>query len=896
MHDRRCLGTAMMFALGLWALSATSVVAADGPTSNPPSSLKEIIVVFKSHFDIGYTAMAKDVVQEYRTTMIDRTLAAIDKNRDLPKDQQFVWTVPGWPMAQMLWSGQDPQRKKRIEQAFRDGNLAVHALPFSTHTETLGLEELVRGLGFSSRLTRAYGLELPRGAKMTDVCCHTWLLVTLLTHAGVDFLHIGCNDANQAATLPILFWWQGPDGSRLMTMYTHTYGTWPMPPAGWPHATWLAILHTSDNCGPPPPEHVKAVLASLKQQAPKAKVRIGQLSDFYDAIMAEKPVLPVVRGDMPDMWIHGPMSAPAGCKIAQHIRPMIGAAESLGTLSKDWGLDAADTRDTIRAAYEKSLLYGEHTWGLATQNIINLVYGKAWDDLLAKGLDANYRRCEASWDEHEAYIKDARSLIEPLLSAELKNLANHVKVDGERIVVFNPLPWKRSGMVTVTAGANRFAGLKSADDGQATPVGVDGQTIHFVAKDVPSLGYRTYVAGAASPTANGLAADLAAATLESPRFKARLDPARGAIASLIDKCSGRELVDPSAPVGFGQYLYERFGKKNVDDYVRAFVIPEWMFAAPAIAKTGVPDVPYRAATAANMTLRIVKSAASVSAIMSTPATEKLPHAVSITLTLYRDLPVADLDVAFEKKADGWPEAGWICLPLKVDPPTFRLGRLGSIVDAVADTIDGCNSHLLWLNSGMTVTDPSGAGVGLCPIDSPLVSLGEPGMMRYSRRFVPKQARVYVNLFNNQYHTNFRSWWGGSLSSRVRLWAFDKYDGGASLYKPGIEARTPLLAAESDGPAGALPVVQSGLELSRAGVAVTAFGPNPDGPGTLLRLWEQVGRKDDCTVRLPSNMKVTSVQPVDLRGRPKGSPIPVTRGTVIVPLEAFAPASVVLGNQ
>ncbi len=297
-----------------------------------------------------------------------------------------------------------------------------------------------------------------------------------------------------------------------------------------------------------------------------------------------------------------------------------------------------------------------------------------------------------------------------------------------------------------------------------------------------------------------------------------------------------------------------------------------------------------------MTLRIVKSAVSVSAIMSTPATEKLPHAVSITLTLYRDLPVADLDVAFEKKADGWPEAGWICLPLKVDPPTFRLGRLGSIIDAVADTIDGCNSHLLWLNSGMTVTDPSGAGIGLCPIDSPLVSLGEPGMMRYSRRFVPKQARVYVNLFNNQYHTNFRSWWGGSLSSRVRLWAFDKYDGGASLYQPGIEARTPLLAAESHGPAGALPVVQSGLEFSRDGVAVTAFGPNPDGPGTLLRLWEQTGRKDDCTVRLPSNMKVTSVQPVDLRGQPKGSPIPVTSGTVIVPLEAFAPASVVLGNK
>lgn len=42
------------------------------------------------------------------------------------------------------------------------------------------------------------------------------------------------------------------------------------------------------------------------------KVRIGRLSDFSDALLAEHPTLPVIRGDMPDTWIHGPMSDPAG--------------------------------------------------------------------------------------------------------------------------------------------------------------------------------------------------------------------------------------------------------------------------------------------------------------------------------------------------------------------------------------------------------------------------------------------------------------------------------------------------------------------------------------------------------------------------------------------------------
>jgi len=69
--------------------------------------------------------------------MMDHTLRGIERNKSQPKEHQFVWTIPGWPMGQLLWPGQDPKRKKRIEQAIRDGNLVLHALPFTMHTETL---------------------------------------------------------------------------------------------------------------------------------------------------------------------------------------------------------------------------------------------------------------------------------------------------------------------------------------------------------------------------------------------------------------------------------------------------------------------------------------------------------------------------------------------------------------------------------------------------------------------------------------------------------------------------------------------------------------------------------------------------------------------------------------
>lgn len=73
-------------------------------------------LVFKSHFDIGYSALARDVINEYRTFMIDKAMDVIDRNTHKMKDEQFVWTIPGWPLKQMLWDKQTPERRLRIEK------------------------------------------------------------------------------------------------------------------------------------------------------------------------------------------------------------------------------------------------------------------------------------------------------------------------------------------------------------------------------------------------------------------------------------------------------------------------------------------------------------------------------------------------------------------------------------------------------------------------------------------------------------------------------------------------------------------------------------------------------------------------------------------------------------
>jgi hypothetical protein len=887
---------------GSWCLLATAVAAA--ATGPGAGRLEEVVIVFKTHFDIGYTDMAANVVQRYRTTMIDQALQVVDQNRSLPPEQQFVWTVPGWPMSKILddWPGQTPERKQKIRQAIREGRFVVHALPFSMHTESLELEDLVFGLGFASRTSRALGLELPRDAKMTDVVCHTWMLSTLLAHAGVEFLHIGCNSACSSPEVPPLFWWQGPDGSRLLTMYSAGgYGTGLVPPPDWPHRTWLALIHTGDNHGPPRPEEVKKLLDEARVKLPGVKVRIGRLSDFADRLRAEKPELPVVRGDTPDSWIHGPMCDPAGAKLARHVRPAILALQSLNTELRGWGAEVPEIAASLATARENSLLYGEHTWGGALWWLtpygkgINFHYGDIWRSERAQG---RFQKLEASWAEHTAYIETAERIVRPLLDAHLQTLARAVGVNAPRIVVYNPLPWRRDGFVRAPL-AGTVAALRATDDRQIVPVEPGQGVVGFVARNVPAMGYRTYVPVKGEAAALLPGGDAKSAVIESRFFRAALDPARGTIRSLVDKRSGRELLDTAGPYGFGQYLYERFDADQVSAYAKSYIKIKADWPLAEIGKPPMPpaaQVPYRAASPRNWALRVEQTPVTVTAVMEATADAQLSHAVTTRVVLYRDQPYLDLEVTLaQKPADPWPEAGWICLPVKAPSPQFRLGRPGSIIDPAVDIVPGANRHMLAVNTGLTVTDPSGHGVGLCPLDHFLVSLERPGCCLYSRDFVPHKAVVFLNLFNNIWSTNFRMWNEGTWTSAVRVWAVDRYDADAALSRPALEARYPLLAATATGPGGTLPAVQSGLEVARPSVLVTALGANPDGAGTLLRLWEHGGISGDCMVRLPAGCDVTAVQPVDLRGRPAGQPLPVKDRAFIAPLRAFAPLSVVLGT-
>jgi hypothetical protein len=877
---------------------------------NGSTNRMHFVLVSKSHFDIGYSALARDVEHEYRTTMIDRALETMERNAQVAgPGEQFVWTIPGWPMQTILWDGQNPARKKRIEEALRRGSLVIHALPYTIETGSADIETLARCFIYSSRIARKYGLPLPNDAKMTDVPGHDWIIPTLLRHAGVKFFHLGANPTNIQAKQPRLFWWEGPDGSRVLTLFSNGYDSGLLPPADWPHQTWLAMVMGGDNEGPPSATAVRGWIDAIKKQFPSAKITVGRMEDFADSLLAEKPDLPVVRGSLSDSWIHGLASSPNAMKTLANMRPKLFALESLRTLDIARGIQFQPLAEDIAAGYDGSLRWSEHTWGLANQHFVPGLHGEAFSKTLAGGLPPNYEHMVESWREHDKFASRIEDNIVPKLEAELHTLAENVNVDGLRIVVFNPLPWRRDGVVDF---AFPFMGTiagktaaQSVDDREIQALQTWGAHSHrngrFVAKNVPPLGYKTYTITDAKPKTTALAADAGSATLENRWLKVKLDPARGCIASIIDKTTGAELADTNSPHGFGQYLYQQFDRKECDAYIDSYILSQYRGShGPITAKSAF--VPASAKhidfSPADTSLEIATNGFSVTAklIPSLTACETA-HTAGLTVTLYDDMPCLDLRVnVINHPATENPEAGWICLPLAIKDPQYRLRTPGALTDPAADMIEGGNFAFFWTQGGMSVCDPSGHGVGLCSPDAPALSLGEPGICKFKGKWHSPKSSVYVHLFNNQWNTNFRSFWNGDLSARVRLWPIANYEAAKDLVTPSEETLSPMLTGLCNYKPGMLPPSAQGLGLSLKGIAVTALGPNPDGDGTLLRLWELAGKGGDCTVTLPDALKFKSAQPLDLRGRPAGDPLQIRDGKITVPVKPFAPLSLKLASQ
>jgi len=387
-------------------------------------------------------------------------------------------------------------------------------------------------------------------------------------------------------------------------------------------------------------------------------------------------------------------------------------------------------------------------------------------------------------------------------------------------------------------------------------------------------------------------------TLSTPYFTAVFDLKRGGISSLRETKSNREMVDQSSEYAMGQFLHERFSSNEVDKWFNSYSRIKEGWGLNDLGKPGMPKadkVPYLTFTPKKWKLSITHTNVADVAVLSATETQGFAKSYTIIFTFPRNEAFVDVEWKVDSKTpEKQPEGGWLCFPFAVDNPIFTIGRLGGPINPATDIIPGTNRYLMAVNTGVSITQSDNTGVALSPMDSPLLSFGEPGLWKFSMDYIPATPAVFVNLYNNMWNTNFPLWQDGSWTERVRIWAKPENEQTVlNLTKNSWEARLPLLVGFANNDAGKLENKKQGLTLSREGILLTAFGENPDGEGTILRLWEQAGISGKCTVKLSVGMKIASVQPVNLRGEKQGNPIKVNNGEFSFDLKKYAPASFVM---
>ncbi|CAN5848403.1 hypothetical protein BH20CHL5_BH20CHL5_02060 [soil metagenome] len=671
-----------------------------------------------------------------------------------------------------------------------------------------------------------------------DAFGHNGMLPQILKKSGLDY-YIFMRPQIHERDMPRLFWWESPDGSRVLAYrvigeYNSPSGTLDdqvalcLPELGHPHQELLCFYGVGDHGGGPTRSNIES-LRALDADADMPHLLPSTAEAFFRSVLArtDPASIPVWRDEIQHHAV-GCYSAHSGMKRWNR------QAENALMAAEKW---------SAVALWQTGQPYPDD-------------FRQAWTDVLFNQMHDILpgTSLEPAYDDARDAAGEALTIAARAQHLAIGSISRRVgieEVGGVRpIVVFNPHPWALQTGVEVEFGGLRHDDRLFDDTGKevtfqpvrslASVVGWRHR-LSFVA-DLPGLGYRTYrVVPATSRETTGvpraeaarpqrpislLAADASgeAAVLENPFLRVEIDRRTGHI-RLLDRRSGHAVIpgggarpvpirDPSDTWGHRQFAYH--------DPAGTFEL------SSLLAMESGP-------------------------VRSTIRTEHRfrDSRVSQDFTLHAELPWVDVEVAVD-----WHER-FTMLKLRfptelLEPratyeipyghttrPTHGAEEPGqSWVDVSGRHPDGGKAGLAFTNDAKYGYDVLGSEIGLTVLRSPIYAHHEP--------YAPDPDGPYA--FHDQGRQRFRY----ALFAHAGDWR---------------EAAVPRRAAELNQPPvtlletfheGPLAASASFLDVEPAGVVISVVKRAEDGQDLIVRAYEAHGRPAAATIRFPGRERTIAV--------------------------------------
>ncbi|HXW92122.1 MAG TPA: glycoside hydrolase family 38 C-terminal domain-containing protein [Terriglobales bacterium] len=456
-----------------------------------------------------------------------------------------------------------PQMNEEIKRRIREGRWEiVGGMWVEPDLNLPDGESTARSLLIGKRwFQKEYGVDVHIGWN-PDSFGYSWQLPQIYKRSGVDYFvtqKMAWNDTNQ---LPFkLFWWESPDGSKVLTYFPHDYVNTDLNPVRLARDLVIArgrapgltemmdLFGVGDHGGGPTRAILDEGVHWMQPDKIVPPMRFGTASAYFHDLAGK------LDSNSPE-WDYTAMAQ-------GYTEPPAASAGriSIPTWKSELYFEYHRGVMTTQANHKRNLRQAS-TWVLNAEKDASLAWlegepyptdtlTEAWKkvtfndfhDLAAgSGIGIIYQDAQRDYDQ-------VRWATNEISSKAMAVLAAHVNTSGGTgipVFVFNPLAWQRSGLVRLEVQMPAaLAGSPSVLDPQGrvlpSEVLAHDPTTHSYrllvnAQNVPSMGYAILHV---VPGTNSAVSDLKVRglSLENAQLRVTVDPKTGCITSLFDKHS-----------------------------------------------------------------------------------------------------------------------------------------------------------------------------------------------------------------------------------------------------------------------------------------------------------------------------------------------------------------------
>jgi len=468
----------------------------------------KVHLIGHAHIDMNWLWPWKNTVDTVRNTF-NTMVDLMERHLDLHFSQSQAVTY-------RIAEERFPELFEKIGSNVKDGRWeATAAMWVEADLNMGGTEALVRQILYGKRyITEKFRVE-PEVCWEPDTFGHVWTFPQILRKSGIKYYYFSrCGKGHP------LFWWEGPDGSRVLA-FTSVYNNVVSPGNivdisrklydKYGLKTSMFVYGVGDHGGGPTIEDVEAAHEIQKKPA-LPEVSFSSAQEFFSEIKTQLNgvSIPVVKDELNYIFdgcytTHGDIK-----RYNRLCERLLVDAEKLGIIS---------------GVYPREKLH--KAW-------LNTLFNQFHDILDGSGT-------------HEAYdyplelAQEAAEIATSSIKASMKKIAKNIGFSetGVPIVVFNTLSWNRTDIVTAKVPSEHTPKnpIVISSDGEEAPAQVGGDEVLFVA-NVPPMGYRTYYLVDGVTDSESLVKD---SKLENEYLRVELDRQSGGIKSMYDKVNDRHV-------------------------------------------------------------------------------------------------------------------------------------------------------------------------------------------------------------------------------------------------------------------------------------------------------------------------------------------------------------------